>query len=42
MASQAEVVRNRIIGGEEPLRVPGQLEARHVSFPLAGGLVRML
>jgi hypothetical protein len=42
MASQAEVVRNRIIGGEEPLRVPGLLEARHASFTLAGGLVRIL
>ncbi len=41
MASQAEVVRNRTIGGEEPLRVPGRFEALHTSFPLAGGLVRM-
>jgi len=39
MSSQAEVLHNRTISGEEPLSVPGRLEALHASFQLAGGLM---
>src|SRR2546427_9873028 len=42
MAARAEVLRDRAIGREEPLRLTGGLKALHTSLPLAGGLVRVL
>jgi hypothetical protein len=37
-----EMLGNRPIRGEKPLRVSRGLESLHASFPLAGGLVGIL
>ena len=42
MTPRPEVLDNRTIGGEKPLRVSWELEALHVPLPLAGRLVRVL
>jgi hypothetical protein len=42
MPVRAEVLRDRTIGGEEALHVPGEFEPPDVSFPLAGGLMGVL
>ena len=42
MASWAEVLGDRTIGGEEPLGVPWGLEPLHAPLPLAGRLVGVL
>jgi hypothetical protein len=39
VTSQAEVLRDGTIGGEEALGMPGGLEPLHAPLPLAGGLV---
>jgi hypothetical protein len=40
MPPWVEVLGNGTIGGEEPLRVSGRLEALHAPIALAGGLIR--
>jgi hypothetical protein len=40
--SQTEVLRNRTIGGEEPLRVSGRFAALHAPLPLTRRLMGIL
>jgi len=42
MTAQSEMLGNRAVRGEEPLRVPGRLEPLHTPLPLTSGLVRVL
>lgn len=42
MPTRAEVLRDRTIGGEEPLGLARGLKPLHVSLALPGGLVRIL
>ena len=42
MASESEQIVDHAMEGKKPLRLLGRLEATHVSFPLARGLMRSL
>src|SRR5262249_7753812 len=42
MPAQAEVLRDGIIGGEEPLRVAGRLKSLHLPLPPSSRLVRVV
>ena len=42
MSMEAEVLRNRTIGGEEALGLARRLEPLHAPLPLTGGLMGVL
>src|SRR5690349_25119028 len=42
VAGQEKEVVDLVVGGEEPLRLSGRLEALHLAFSSAGRLVRVL